>query len=188
MEFLGRILKGTAPHRRGWDSKIATGRKEGRFEQIIGEIDEVEPGPLGLRVHIMSKHGEDPGWLDVTGVVTGTGFNKSALSVPLLRRLVEFYKVPIDSGRMKLQSNCGLPGLDRPDSRCAAMGIHANAVITHGDTIAGLKYIGRRFVADCFEAEKPKARRFPSRLLMQLKLSRETARLLRQVRKEEQLA
>jgi hypothetical protein len=68
------------------------------------------------------------------------------------------------------------------------MGIHANAVITHGDTIAGLKYIGRRFVADCFEAEKPKARRFPSRLLMQLKLSRETARLLRQVRKEEQLA
>ena len=67
MEFLGRILKGTAPHRRGWDEKIATGRNEGRFEQIIGEIDEIQPGPLGLRVHIMSKHGEDPGWLDVTG-------------------------------------------------------------------------------------------------------------------------
>jgi len=136
----------------------------------------------------MSKHGEDPGWLDVTGVVTGTGFNKSARSVPLLRRLIEFYKVPIDAGRMKLQSNCGLPGLDRPDSRCAAMGIHANAVITHGDTIAGLKYIGRRFVADCFEAEKPSPRRFPSRLAMQLKLAGETARLLRHVRREEQLA
>ena len=39
------------------------------------------------------------------------------------------------------------------------MGIHANAVIPHGDTIAGLKYIGRRFVADCFEAEKLKRRR-----------------------------
>ena len=48
------------------------------------------------------------------------------------------------------------------------MGIHANSVITHGDTIAGLKYIGRRFVADCFAAEKPKPRRFPSRLAMQL--------------------
>ena len=33
------------------------------------------------------------------------------------------------------------------------MGIHANTVITHGDTIAGLKYIGRRFVADCYRAE-----------------------------------
>ena len=158
-----------APPRLGLEDRHRAA-KEGRFEQIIGEIDEIEPGPLGLRVHIMSKHGEDPGWLDVTGVVTGTGFNKSALSVPLLRRLIEFYKVPIEGGRMKLQSNCGLPGLDRPDSRCAAMGIHANAVITHGDTIAGLKYIGRRFVADCFEAEKPKPRRFPSRLAMQLGL------------------
>jgi hypothetical protein len=68
------------------------------------------------------------------------------------------------------------------------MGIHANAVITHGDTIAGLKYIGRRFVADCFEAEKPKRRRFLSRLAMQLALARETAKTVRRVRREEQLA
>ena len=188
IEFLGRILKGTAPHRRGWEARIATGREEGRFEQIIGEIDEIEPGPLGLRVHVMSKHGEDPGWLDVSGIVTGTGFNKSALTLPLLRRLVEFYQVPIEEGRIKLQSNCGVPGLDRPDSRCAAMGIHANTVITHGDTIAGLKYIGRRFVADCFEAEKPKRRFFLSRLRLQVSLARETAKAIRRVRREEQLA
>ena len=188
IEFLGRILKGTAPHRRGWEARIAEGREEGRFEQIIGEIDEIKPGPLGLRVHVMSKHGEDPGWLDVSGIVTGTGFNKSALTLPLLRRLVEFYQVPIEEGRIKLQSNCGVPGLDRQDSRCAAMGIHANTVITHGDTIAGLKYIGRRFVADCFEAEKPKRRLFPSRLAMQVKLANETAKAIRRVRREEQLA
>jgi hypothetical protein len=188
IEFLGRILKGTSPQRRGWDQRIATGRQEGRFEQIIGEIDQCEPGPLGLRVHIMSKHGEDPGWLDVTGVVTGTGFNKSALSVPILRRLIEFYKVPIEGGRVRLQSNCGVPGLDRPDSRCAMMGIHANAVITHGDTIAGLKYIGRRFVADCFAIERPKPRRFPSRFAMQISLARKTAKVIRRVRKEEQLS
>jgi hypothetical protein len=188
IEFLGRILKGTTPQRRGWDQRIAAGRNEGRFEQIIGEIDQCEAGPLGLRVHITSKQSGDLGWLDVSGVVTGTGFNKSALSVPILRRLIEFYKVPIQGGRIVLQSNCGVPGLDRPDSRCAVMGIHANAVITHGDTIAGLKYIGRRFVADCFEIEKPKPRRFPSRLAMQVSLSRETARTIRRVRKVEQLA
>jgi hypothetical protein len=188
IEFLGRILKGTAPHRRGWDAKIARGRAEGRFEQLLGEIDEVKQGPLGLLVHVSSKHGEDPGWLDVTGVVTGTGFNKSALSVPLLRRLVEFYKVPIDGGRIRLQSNCGVPGLDRPDSRCALMGIHANTAVTHGDTIAGLKYIGRRFVADCFAVEKPRRRLFPSRLALQLALAGETAKAMRRVRREEQLA
>ena len=38
------------------------------------------------------------------------------------------------------------------------MGIHANTVIPHGDTIAGLKYIGRRFVADCFAGREAEAR------------------------------
>jgi hypothetical protein len=190
LEFLGRILKGTSPQRRGWDAKIAQGRAENRFEQLLGEIDQCEPGPLGLRIHISSKHGggPDPGWLDVTGVVAGTGFNKSALTVPLLRRLVEFYKVPMSDGRLLLQSNCGVPGLDRPDSRCAVMGIHANTVITHGDTIAGLKYVGRRFVADCFEAESPKRRSFVSRLSMQVSLAHETAKVLRRIRRTEQLA
>ena len=188
VEFLGRILKGTTPTRRSWEERIKRGRQEGRFEQVIGEIDEVKAGPLGLRVHMSSKHGEDPGYLDVTGVVAGTGFNKSALTVPLLRRLVEFYKVPIENGRIKLQSNCGVPGLDRPDSRCCVMGIHANSVVTHGDTIAGLKYIGRRFVADCYEAEKPKPRRFHSKLAMQVSLASATSKAIRQVRRVEQLA
>ena len=162
IEFLGRILKGTSPHRRGWDAKIAQGREEGRFEQMHRRDRRGQArARWACACTSSSKHGEDPGWLDVTGVVAGTGFNKSALTVPLLRRLVEYYKVPIEDGRIKLQSNCGVPGLDRPDSRCAAMGIHANAVIPHGDTIAGLKYIGRRFVADCFEAEKPEAAPLP---------------------------
>lgn len=186
--FLGEILKGTTPTRRSWVARIENGRREGRFEQLIGEIDEVRPGPLGLRVHVSSRHGEDPGWLDITGVVAGTGFNKSALALPLLRRLVEFYKVPVETGRLKLQSNCGVPGLDRPDSRCGVIGIHANTVITHGDTIAGLKYISRRFVADCFEAEGKRRRPFPSRLKMQLSLASDTAKAVRRVRRVEQLA
>ena len=36
--------------------------------------------------------------LDVTGVVAGTGFVKSVLTLPLLRRLVEFYDIPVDGG------------------------------------------------------------------------------------------
>jgi hypothetical protein len=192
MRFLGHILKGTTPKRRNWLDTIEHGRSEGRFEAMLGEIDEVEAGPLGLRVHVVSRHGPDPGWLDVTGVVAGTGFNKSALSVPLLRRLIEFYKVPIDNGRMMLQSNCGVPGLDRADSRCGVMGIHANSVITHGDTIAGLKYIGRRYTADCYRIEKNakrvKPRGFAGRLSMQLSLARDSVGAIRRVREVEQLA
>ena len=192
MAFLGQILKGTTPKRRSWIERVERGRREGRFEAMLGEIDQVEAGPLGLRIHVVSRFGPDPGNMDVTGVIAGTGFNKSALSVPLLRRLVQFYDVPFDDGRIKLQSNCGVPGLDRPDSRCGMMGIHANAVVTHGDTIAGLKYIGRRFAADCYRAERAagtvRRRGVGSRLGMQLSLARRSARAIRRTRATAQLA
>lgn len=188
VQFLGRVLKGTTPRRRSWLERIEAGRTEGRFEELIGEIDQVEAGPAGLRAHVASEHGPDPGWLDVTGVVAGTGFTKSALALPLLRRLIEFYGVPLEDGRIKLRSNCGVPGLDRPESRLCMMGLTANSVVPHGDTIAGLKYIGRRFVADCARAENLNGRSFPSRLGMQMSLARETAKAIRTVRRTEQLA
>lgn len=186
--FLGKSLKGTTPRRRGWLEKIERGRRAGRFDELIGEIDHVEPGPAGLKIHVSSRHGEDPGWLDVTGVVAGTGFNKSALTLPLIRRLVEYYDIPVEGGRIRLRTNCGVPKLDRDESRLCMMGINANNVIPNGDTIAGLKYIGRRFVADCARAEGLRKRPFLGRLGMQLSLARETSQALRKVRATEQLA
>jgi hypothetical protein len=188
LEFLGQILKGTSPRRRGWEQKVRKGRQEGRFEQLLGEIDEVRPGPAGLRIHVTNRHGPDPGWLDVTGVVACTGFQKSGLTLPLLRRLVHFYGLPLQEGRLLLRSNCGVPRLDLPQSRLCMMGIHANPVIPHGDTIAGLKYVARRFVADCARAERIRSRPFPSRLRMQLSLASSSARAMRKVRHAEQLA
>ncbi len=186
--FLGSVLKGTTPKRRSWLARIEQGAAEGRFEEMVGEIDQVEAGPAGLRIHVASRHGADPGWLDVTGVVAGTGFNKSVLTLPLMRRLVEHYQIPVEDGRIRLRTNCGVPPLDRDDSRLCMMGLTANNVIPHGDTIAGLKYIGRRFVADCARAENLKYRRFPSRMGMQISLASDTAKAMRNVRRTEQLA
>ncbi|MCA1697939.1 MAG: hypothetical protein LC790_03150, partial [Actinobacteria bacterium] len=147
LALLGRMLG------RPWQRAIEAGRQEGRLEQVIGEIDLVERGPLGLRVHVRSRHAPDPGWLDVTGIVSASGLNGAALSLPLLRRLVELYKVPLEGERLRLNTRCGVPGLDRRGSRCAVMGAQAASVLAHADTIAGLKYVGRRFVADCYQAE-----------------------------------
>lgn len=187
IEFLGRILKGTSPARRGWAAKIEAGRAAGRFEQLMGEVDRIERGPVGLRVHLTSREGE-VSTLDVSGVVAATGFQKSPLTIPLLRRLVDDYRIPLHNGRVQLQTNCGMPGLDRPESRLCVMGIHANDVIPHGDTIAGLKYIARRFVADCARAERLKPRSFPSRLRLQLRLSGAAASEMKRLRPTEQLA
>jgi hypothetical protein len=188
IEFLGQVLRGTRPDRKQWLSRIKAGQQEGRFDAIVGEIDKIEPGRAGLRVYVKSKSGEDPGWLDVTGVTAGTGFNKSVLTLPLIRRLVEFYKVPVVEGRLRLQTNCGVPGLDLPESRLCCMGLIANNVIPHGDTIAGLKFISRRFVSDCARAERLNKRSFPSRLSLQYSMGRDVAQALRTVSPTQQLA
>lgn len=188
IEFLGKILKGTSPARRGWAAKIAAGRAEGRFQQLMGEIDRLEPGVEGLRVHIARRDGTDLGWLDASGIVACTGFQKSSLTVPLLRRLVEHYRIPVQAGRIPLETNCGILGLDRPDSRLCVMGIMANDVIPHGDTIAGLKYIARRFVADCARAEDLRQRPFFSRVRLQLSLAARASYAIAHARPTEQLA
>jgi hypothetical protein len=188
VRFLGEVLKGTRPDRKQWIDRIEQGQKEGRFAAAIGEISAVEPGAAGLTVTVTSQHAADLGRLDVTGVTAGTGFNKSVLTIPLLRRIVEFYNVPVVNGKIKLQTNCGVPGLDRADSRLCCMGLIANNVIPHGDTIAGLKFIARRFVSDVARAERLKRRPFASRLALQVSMGRDVARTLRKVPQTQQLA
>jgi hypothetical protein len=188
IRFLGQILKGTSPHRRGWAEVVATGRSQGRFEELTGEIDRIEAGPAGLRVHVTGPAGTDMGSLDVSGIVCGTGFNKSPLVLPLVRRLIQHYGVPVAHGKLKLRSNCGLPPLDMERSRVACMGLLANGIVPSGDTIAGLKYVGRRFVSDVARAEDLAPRSFGSRLAMQLSLALDTAHVLRQTRRTSQVA
>ena len=165
IEFLGEVLRGTRPERREWLCRIQHGQNEGRFDAVVGEIDKIEPGRAGLRVYVKSAHGEDPGLArrDRRGRrhrVQQVGADASrccggwSSSTRSRSSTVAF----------RLQTNCGVPGLDRPESRLCCMGLIANNVIPHGDTIAGLKFIARRFVADCARAEKLRKRPFPSRM------------------------
>ena len=154
VEFLGNVLKGTtaaAPQLAASGSR--SGREEGRFEEMIGEIDNVEPGPPGCAsTSRAARRGPRLARRDRRRRRHGlqqVGAGPAAAAAP-----VEHYKVPVEDGRIRLRTNCGVPGLDRADSRLCMMGLNANTVIPHGDTIAGLKYIGRRFVADCARAEK----------------------------------
>ena len=188
VEFLGKALRGTSPERRNWQDIVQRGRKEGRFEEVIAETLDVRPGPSGLTVSLESVNGGGRFDLDVTGVTCGTGFVKSALSLPLLRRLAQLYDVPIEHDRVKLKTNCGIPPLDRDDSRLCMMGLNASTVVPNGDTIAGLKYIARRFVGDVERAEQLRRRSFASRLGMQLSMAHGTVKGLRRIAKTEQLA
>ncbi len=188
LDFLAVVLKGTAPTRRRWEERLKEGRARGRHEEQVGEVTAIEPGPAGLTVTLAPYSGESAIRLDVTGIVLATGFVKNALAQPLLRRLVQLYDVPLEGGRVRLKTNCGIPPLDRADSRLCMFGLNANTVVPNGDTIAGLKYMARRFVGDAARAEHLHRRHLASRLAMQLRLARHVARSLRDVQKAEQLA
>ena len=105
-----------------------------------------------------------------------------------MRRLCQTYDVPVEHERIRLKTNCGVPPLDRPDSRLCAMGLISNTVVPNADTIAGLKYQARRFVGDCARAERIKMRPLPSRFALQVRLARQSAKAIRHIRKTPQLA
>lgn len=188
LDFLGEVLKGTAPERATWSREVAAAEKEGRYEERVGELTQIGPGPKGLRVSLAPHDGDTAMNLDVTGVVLATGFVKDYAAQPLLRRLVQLYDVPVVRGRIRLLTNCGIPPLDRPDSRLCLLGLNGNTVVPNGDTISGLKYMARRFVGDVRRAERQRRRSLPSRWAMQSRLARRTARRLRSVDKAKQLA
>lgn len=188
LDFLAEVLRGTSPERRTWSAAVSEGAKRGTYEEQIGEITEIAPGPRGLSV-AFTQHGDGRlTLLDVDGIVLATGFSKSATKLPLLRRLVQLYGVPLERDRIRLKSNCGVPPLDRADSRLCMIGLNGNTVVPNGDTIAGLKYMARRFVGDAARAEGLRPRHFPSRLAMQMRLARQTVRAHRHLHKSKQLA
>src|SRR3954451_7903019 len=187
VDFIGQALRGTAPQRRQWAAIIKDGRDRGLYEEVIGDIASIEPGPAGLSVRINLYGGGDLD-LDVTGVVIGTGFIKSAFTIPVLRRLCQTYGVPVSRERIVLKLNCGVAPLDREDSQLALMGISADTVVPDGDTIAGLKCVARRFAGDVARAENLRKRSLAGRFAMQASLARECAQAIRQIEKTRQLA
>ena len=188
VDFIAEVLKGTSPTRRVWGERIRQGREKGLFEEVIGDVTKIDPSPAGLELQLKPYGSDETLTMEATGVVCSTGFVKSAYSIPILRRLAQTYNVPVERERIVLKTNCGVPPLDREDSRLAMMGITANTVVPNGDTIAGLKYIARRFVGDVARAENLKMRSFPSRLSLQLRLANQTVKAIRQIQKTEQLA
>ena len=81
VDFIGQVLKGTAPGRRNWAERIRYGRDQGLFEESIGSVTDIRSGPAGLVVDLKPYDSEETLTFDATGVVCGTGFVKSALSL-----------------------------------------------------------------------------------------------------------
>jgi hypothetical protein len=188
LDILNKVLKGTTPERRQWQHLMAEGYQKGTFREIVGEVRTIQPGPEGLLVDIALRDGGTTGPLHITGIACATGFAKGARAVPIFARLIDRYNVPMVGNRMALLNNCGIPPLDRPESRMCTIGIHANVVVPNGDTIAGLKYISRRFAADCLRAERKKKRNWFERTGMHFRCVSRSVKDIRSLPETPQLA
>ena len=188
LRILNKVLRGTTPQRRNWQDLIAEGYQKGTFREIIGEITHISPGPEGLVVDCSLVEGGSTGPLHITGVSAATGFTKGSAAVPILKRLIDRYHPPMEGPRIALDTNCGVPPIDRPDSRLCMIGIQANIVVPNGDTIAGLKYIARRFAWDVLKAEGRAKRGFFSRNALHFRCARAAIHDIRALPDTPQLA
>ena len=77
-------------------TKIKQGTEEGRFEEVDRRTSRRSgPARPACNVDLQPYESDETLTIDVTGIVCATGFVKSALSLPLLRRLAQTYGVPV---------------------------------------------------------------------------------------------
>ena len=76
LDFLGEVLKGTAPNRANWAHEVSSAQKDGRYEEQVGELTAIGSGPKGLRITLSPHGGGRTMHLDVSGIVLATGFVK----------------------------------------------------------------------------------------------------------------
>ena len=148
-----RVLRSATAASTGWHRRISEAIAAGRFREVVGEITRVAPGGEGVVAACDLRGGGSTGDLHVTGITSATGFDPDPAHVPLLARLIARYAPPRVGPRLALAPNCGVPGVDMPDSRLCVTGFHAVVAVPHADTLAGLKYVARRFAEDVMRAE-----------------------------------
>ena len=50
VDFIAQVLRGTSPTRKVWGDRIREGREKGLFEEVIGDVTEIDPSPAGLEL------------------------------------------------------------------------------------------------------------------------------------------
>ena len=172
-----RAARCAAPRRtrRNWNEIITHGpQRRAATRRSSATITDIQPGPAGLKVQMRLYDGTEVPEIDVTGIVCGTGFVKSALALPgdpaAGADLQRAGAPRAHQAQDQLRRAAARP---RRTRGCAQMGLdleHGGAERRH-DRRAEVP--GRRFVGDCARAEDIKVRSFPSRLAMQMSLARQ---------------
>jgi hypothetical protein len=139
---------GTFPWRWRWEWQLWQAARNGRFTSRVGELTRLvangEPahGSGALMLELADNTS-----IRADQLICATGFQSSALTIPVVRQLVEMYNVPTAAGMLLLKDDCTLPPLSKPESMCIVVGALARWALPVADSFAGIKYVVRRLAA-----------------------------------------
>jgi cation diffusion facilitator CzcD-associated flavoprotein CzcO len=119
---LARFSIPSYPPGRGWDEPLEQARREGRFS-VAASVNGAEQ------------------------VICATGFRRGFAHDPLLAQLVEEHGLETFDGRLVLADDGSVPGLTGVTRTLAVAGASAQWAYPAADTLVGMKYVGRRFLA-----------------------------------------
>ncbi|HVM16869.1 MAG TPA: hypothetical protein VM290_04770 [Gaiellaceae bacterium] len=119
---LARLSAPSYPPGREWDEPLERARREGRFS-VAAEVDGAEQ------------------------VICATGFVRGYAHDPLLARLVAEHGLETYAGRLVLGDDATVPGLTGVTRTLAVAGAPAQWAYPAADTLVGMKYVARRFLA-----------------------------------------
>lgn len=121
-ELLARLSAPSYPPGRAWDEPIEQATSEGRFR--VAEV----PG-------------------DADQVICATGFRRGFRESPLLSGLVDEHGLETTNGWIALEHDGAVGALSGKPRTLALAGVAAQWAYPAADTLVGMKYVARRFLA-----------------------------------------
>lgn len=152
----------TTADRRDWINIIEQGKREGWYRLVFGEIREMRRSANGLiRIWINTKGKQkDFVQLNANYVVDATGVEAKPDASPLLKDMIERYRLPLNPiERLHVENDFEIRGLRNQGGR-----VYASGAITLGgpyaavDSFLGLQYAAQRSVDSLAQIGAPNIR------------------------------
>ena len=154
----------TIPQRRDWQKMLVGGISKGWYQQIIGQVQVVNPNPPGLAVMLQGE----PTPVAADYIIDATGLAGSVMDSQLLADLVQQYQVALNlAGQFNVGEDFAIDQLTNNNNGR----VYGSGITTAGngyapvDSFLGLQYAALAAVCDLTDRGAPGLKRltgFPS--------------------------
>lgn len=138
---LMQAKRGTFPPYINWHMKFAKARRQGRLNQILGMVEDIEMSIDGrLRVIVKLGDGHSLRSLTADHVISSTGF-MPVITQPLWQTLIKQHDLPTMNTCLVVDDHFRLPIISQENSIVGVIGSAAEWAIPCADSFGGMKIV-----------------------------------------------